>query len=557
MAPRGFFVSVVRYSESACKSGMNWTGIRRIVRRGVFVGTLLYLFGNANQVLAIEDEFRTPAMIVTLGDIDGAFDDVVQLLREVDLLDQSNHWTGGDTHLVSLGNLIAGESPTGEVIDLFMSLQQQAQVAGGSVHVLLGSQELDWLKTSGDSMDSKTSVWLRQRPLIIKINDKVFAHGGIANEFTGEIISSLNKKARLLLASDDLSQTSVSRKGDRPSVFSARGPLAYKGTAMCHPFSESFNTERFLKKVGATRYITAHVPIHDRVVSRMDGMVILLGTGGGDSGSLSALLDNGDEMIVHLLGEEKRLPVQQERHQLSYRLSGMSDVELENFLKESEIVEVNEIGTGITNPWRVEQINDGVRQGAVFKYVDSNRGIESRKFYNTRQSDESDRYVYELATYKLDRMMDMQLVPVTVESTVRGKKGVLQYWISNAINERDRLEKDIAFASPCDKQEQYRLRIVFDILIHNDDRNLTNIVWTKKDFMMMFIDHTRAFRASGKSPKQYRKVTVRVSDLLRRKLEELNEQNLTEELGAYLHPKQITAILARRDLVLNRMVSTD
>ena len=47
------------------------------------------------------------------------------------------------------------------------------------------------------------------------------------------------------------------------------------------------------------------------------------------------------------------------------------------------------------------------------------------------------------------------------------------------------------------------MRFVFDILIYNDDRNLTNILWTKQDFMMKFIDHSLAFRTTEKRPKQY------------------------------------------------------
>jgi hypothetical protein len=106
-----------------------------------------------------------------------------------------------------------------------------------------------------------------------------------------------------------------------------------------------------------------------------------------------------------------------------------------------------------------------------------------------------------VAAYKLDRMLNLQLAPTAVVATVDGKEGVLQDWVNHAINERDRLENDIAFDGPCARLEQYRLRIVFDILIYNDDRNLTNIMWTKNDFMMMFIDHTRAFRSSTKRAK--------------------------------------------------------
>jgi len=159
-----------------------------------------------------------------------------------------------------------------------------------------------------------------------------------------------------------------------------------------------------------------------------------------------------------------------------------------------------------------------------------------------------------VAAYKLDRMLDWQMVPTAVIAEVEGREGALSDWVENAINERDREAGDIPFGGYCKQWEQYRLRFVFDVLIHNDDRNLTNILWTRDDFMMKFIDHSLAFRSTEKRPRQYRKIDLEVSDLLFRRLQGLNSDNLTEQLSAYLHPRQIEAILARRDLILKEAV---
>ena len=101
------------------------------------------------------------------------------------------------------------------------------------------------------------------------------------------------------------------------------------------------------------------------------------------------------------------------------------------------------------------------------------------------------------------------------------------------------------------------MRVVFDVLIYNDDRNLGNILWTKNDLMLQLIDHSRAFRSTANRPKQYRKATIEVSDLLRGRLQSLNEDNLSSELSDYLHPRQIEAILERRDLILKEGFGTD
>ncbi|MEE4144283.1 MAG: hypothetical protein V2I26_05740, partial [Halieaceae bacterium] len=205
---------------------------------------------------------------------------------------------------------------------------------------------------------------------------------------------------------------------------------------------------------------------------------------------------------------------------------------------------------GVTRPRRVTQQKDGISNDAAFKYEDTDRGLQSKSSYSATRNDNSDRYVYDVAAYKLDRMLDLQIVPTAVVATVEGQQGALSDWIDNAITETDRAEQQPEFSGYCKQYEQYRLRVVFDILIHNDDRNLGNILWTKDDLMLKLIDHSRAFRSSTKRPKQYRKATIDVSDLLRARLEALDEGKLSSELSDFLHPQQIDAILARRDLIL-------
>jgi hypothetical protein len=336
-------------------------------------------------------------------------------------------------------------------------------------------------------------------------------------------------------------------------------PNWYRGTALCHPYAESFNTERFLHKVGAKQLVMGHTPTRGNVQVRMDGLAIRLDTGMLKSvykGRASALISRGGSDYVHYLGSTEQAQPVPESRDLAQQLSDMSDAELEDFMRTAPVVNIENIGTGVTKPKRVIQEMDGITNDAAFKYEDTNPGIQSKSSYIKRRYNESDRYVYDVAAYKVDRMLDLQMVPTAVIAEVEGDEGALSDWVNNAINERDRLEQEVPFSGYCKQYEQYRLRFIFDILIYNDDRNLTNILWTKKDFMLRFIDHSLAFRTTEKRPKQYRKVSLQVSDLLRSRLQSLNEADLKRELSAYLHPKQIKAILARRDLILKEAVGT-
>jgi hypothetical protein len=604
-------------------------------------------------------DISAPGRVVAFGDVHGAYDDWTALLRELGVVDDQLNWAGGNTHLVSLGDLIDRGPGSRQVVELLIKLSGQARQTGGAVHMVLGNHEV--MVMTGDlryvskeefaafaadeseadrdklfadyralnpggsdatvraafdqdyppgfaalrqaySPKGKLGSWLIQQPFVIKVNDKVYMHGGIASLPSGDNLDKLNKKLQVELRTfintmeelrvsgvmplhvgyhdrltflnarveefvaanprkraDWFEQVQTIFEAQEAFVFSEDSPNWYRGTAMCHPLAESYNTERFLKRVGAKQLVMGHTPTRGDVEQRMDGLAIRLDTGMLASvykGRASALVSGAGQDYVHYLGQAGRAQPVAEQSSLSQKLSGMSDTELEDFMRTAPIVSIKDIGTGVTKPKRVTQERDGITNDAVFKYEDTHPGLEKKSGYIARRNNDSDRYQYDVAAYKLDRMLGWQMVPAAVISEVDGDEGALSDWVENSINERDRLETEIPFSGYCKQNEQYRLRFVFDILIHNDDRNLTNILWTKDDFMLKFIDHSLAFRSTEKRPKQYRKVTLLVSDLLRDRLQALNEQNLTAELSDYLHPRQIEAILARRDLILEEAEGT-
>ena len=608
---------------------------------------------------AADYEINTSARVVAFGDVHGAYTDWTTMLGELGVVDADLNWSGGTTHLVSLGDLIDRGPDSRKVVELLMKLDAQAEQAGGAVHMVLGNHEVmvmtgdlryvspaEFAAFSGDetqadrdalyaqyrafnpggeeavvrqtfdeqfpagfvalrkafSQDGALGSWLVRQPFVVKVNDKVYMHGGIASAVSEESIGALNKKLQgelkaFLDSMDELRAAGVmpwyvdyherlgflnaraeefvaaNPKTQAPwfgalkkvfdaqeaFVFSDDSPNWYRGTAMCHPYAESFNTERFLKRVGAKQLVMGHTPTRGNVHERMDGLAIRLDTGMLKSvykGRASALVSQGGKDYVHYLGSTEPAQPVPEKRSLAQKLSGMSDAELEDFMRTAPIVKIKELDTGVTNPKRVTQERDGITNDAVFKYEDTHPGLQSKEKYIARRFNDSDRYVYDVAAYKLDRMLGWEMVPTAVITEVEGDEGALSDWVENAVNERDRLEVELPFTGYCKQYEQYRMRFVFDILIYNDDRNLTNILWTKDDYMMKFIDHSLAFRSTDKRPKQYRKVTLEVSDLLRSRLQSLDKGGLSQELSPYLHERQIEGILARRDLILKEAKGT-
>ena len=89
---------------------------------------------------------KTPAdqreAVVAIGDVHGDFDDFVIILQRAGLIDAQHHWTGGQTTLVQVGDLLDRGPKPREVMDLLISLEKEAPKAGGRVVSLLGNHEM-------------------------------------------------------------------------------------------------------------------------------------------------------------------------------------------------------------------------------------------------------------------------------------------------------------------------------------------------------------------------------------------------------------------------------
>jgi hypothetical protein len=79
--------------------------------------------------------------IVAIGDIHGAYDEFVENLHRVRLIDDAGSWSGGNTTFVQTGDFLDRGEKVREVMDLLMALEPQAKAAGGRVEILLGNHE--------------------------------------------------------------------------------------------------------------------------------------------------------------------------------------------------------------------------------------------------------------------------------------------------------------------------------------------------------------------------------------------------------------------------------
>jgi Calcineurin-like phosphoesterase len=84
---------------------------------------------------------RTPRVVV-IGDLNAAYDALVEILRGTKLVNRRLEWTGGRAELVQLGDLFNRGDGAVQALKLLLRLRREARARGGRVTVLLGNHEV-------------------------------------------------------------------------------------------------------------------------------------------------------------------------------------------------------------------------------------------------------------------------------------------------------------------------------------------------------------------------------------------------------------------------------
>ena len=176
---------------------------------------------------------------------------------------------------------------------------------------------------------------------------------------------------------------------------------------------------------------------------------------------------------------------------------------------------------------------------------------ESKREFRSKQGTEfnfRDYWGYNVAGYKIDRLLGLGMVPVSVERRYRSTLAAYTWWLDDVlIDEEERLKQKI---SPPDIEkwlQQMQIVWLFDQLIANVDRNLGNLMITK-DWNIRMIDHTRAFRTNTqlKTPSHI----VRCDRQVFARLKLLDKAAIREAVGRHLTNFEIDGLLKRRDAIV-------
>jgi hypothetical protein len=227
----------------------------------------------------------------------------------------------------------------------------------------------------------------------------------------------------------------------------------------------------------------------------------------------------------------------------------LSPEEMETFLLNAKIIRTRSVNTGINNTSRATLSDGRITHDAHIQTVDITRAT----FVPQRGPSEinfKDSYRYNIAAYRLARLLGLNHVPMSVERYVERSTAAVTWWIDDVM-----MDEGVRFKKGAPKEwdssrtaSQIHIMRVFDELIANQDRNAGNLLWTTGGKMWM-IDHTRAFRLSTelKNPKLLERCETRLLTALRA----LTLESVTQAVGRSLWKGEIEALLRRRDVIVN------
>jgi hypothetical protein len=211
------------------------------------------------------------------------------------------------------------------------------------------------------------------------------------------------------------------------------------------------------------------------------------------------------------------------------------NADYEQFLRTAKIERVEAIPVGVTKPQHAFFEPGGLAAGAVLKSL--RPGIREGYWESYRS---------EIAAYELDRLLEMDMVPPTVERRLEGDPASAQLWVEGC-----RFLKDLqgqAAPNPMRWLRQVWRQRVFDGLIGNIDRNAGNL-FVDPEWNLILIDHSRAF--SGTHDVPFEKEMAHIDRPFYERIKALDEASLTKRVLPWLASKsEMHVLLKRRDKIV-------
>jgi len=226
--------------------------------------------------------------------------------------------------------------------------------------------------------------------------------------------------------------------------------------------------------------------------------------------------------------------------------SALSPEAMEAFLLKARVSNLRDAGSGVTNSRRATLSDGQLTHDAHIQTVDVAQSV----FEAGRNTELNfkDTYRYNIAGYRVAKLIGLTTVPMSVERAVEGKIAAVTWWVDDVqMDEKERMKTKSQGPDPVRTSKQIQIMRVWDELIQNRDRNQGNILWTH-DWTLWLIDHTRAFRLNPNllKPEQLSRCDRGFLERLRA----VTPESLAQAVGNSLTKQEQEALLARRDKII-------
>jgi len=196
----------------------------------------------------------------------------------------------------------------------------------------------------------------------------------------------------------------------------------------------------------------------------------------------------------------------------------------------------------------------GTRGDSYFVNLDD-RGIKKRGFLkftnNLRPKAPTDSYIYGLAAYELDKLLDLNIYPPVVLRTVNGRKASLQILVNRYLDEGERRLKDIIPPDPEKFSDALEEIKIFEYLVYDEalclQKDLQDVLITD-EWKVWRVDLSEAFRPSPEIIEGCE--ITRCSRKLYQNMQQTEDKKIRSKLKKYLNEDEISALLKRKNIII-------
>ena len=252
--------------------------------------TLWNSISNEVKTLVYKGDFK----IAAVSDIHGQYDTFIKLLRNNGVINKKNKWIFGNGHFVVAGDVFDRGPQVTEVLWFLYDLEKQAERKGGKLHMLLGNHDVmvlngnlrsvhpkyteigKILKKPFNTLFNKETLlgnWLRTRPVLVKINNILFTHGGLHPDLVTKNVSlnDINTEFKQQLIESELTQ----KRNDLGTYLHRNnGPIYYRGYFQGEKATDT-QIDALLKHFKISNIVVGHTT-HKEIEMHYDGSVIVI-----------------------------------------------------------------------------------------------------------------------------------------------------------------------------------------------------------------------------------------------------------------------------------------